>query len=557
MTGKAEGLKRRELFQQAAATVAAAGLLEGRAAATGACPTCSSATAGPAPARTATGQSITARAFGSDGSPAADVHLSSLLLVNAAGRPFELLPRITGAGTADTDIPPREKFEIMMTLLVRDFGTVYLYADNAGALYSDAVLPRGRELILNFEFASSRAAYVRRYVKAAQAEGMALSPGLRARLERGEAALAKAEKATQVKERVAYSNDSLAETMWAGEVAALERARQRIARQGPRPGFLFGCNAFGYAGSEEYARRFASLLNYATVPFYRASTERTEGSPDFHQVEAILEKLAGTGILAKGHPLVWFHSAGIPGFLKAKSWEELKRSCDDYIQRSVARFRTRIHTWDVINEAHDWANDLNLDAGQLVEITRLASESTRKADPTAFRVVNNCCTWGEYAARRRTYSGPLNRPSRTPLDYITAIEEARVPYEAIGLQIYYPGRDMLEIERQLERFFVFGKPVHITELGVSSSSEPLPAQENSRPSADVWHGAAWNETIQADWVEQFYTICYSKPEIQAITWWDFSDPAFIPHGGMLSPAFEPKESYRRLAKLLGAWRTGR
>ena len=48
-----------------------------------------------------------------------------------------------------------------------------------------------------------------------------------------------------------------------------------------------------------------------------------------------------------------------------------------------------------------------------------------------------------------------------------AVNDARVPYEAVGLQMYDPSRDMLEIERQIERFFV-GKAVHITELGVSS-----------------------------------------------------------------------------------------
>jgi GH35 family endo-1,4-beta-xylanase len=113
---------------------------------------------------------------------------------------------------------------------------------------------------------------------------------------------------------------------------------------------------------------------------------------------------------------------------------------------------------------------------------------------------------------------------------------------------------MFEIERHLERFFVFGKPVHITELGVSSSSQPLERGESRFPNRNVWHGDAWNETIQADWAEQFYTICYSKPQIEAITWWDLSDPAFIPHGGMLRPDMTPKESYQRLSALLAGWR---
>jgi endo-1,4-beta-xylanase len=496
---------------------------------------------------------LQARAFDAEGTPAGPGRLGSLLLMDANGRPFELLPKLQDAGAAAIGTP-RDKFELMMVLGVRGFGAVYLYADNGGALYSAEQLG-GSEMLLNFEFARSRAAFVRRYLERARAEGVTFAPAVEERLARGEAALSRAASAREIHERAGYSNDSLAETMWAGEMAVFERARHRIARNGPRPGFLFGANAFRFAASEEYARRYTALLNFATLPFYRAYTERqTEGQADYSNVEAILAKTAGTSLLTKGHPLTWFHRAGVPAFLKTKSWDELKRSCRDYILRSVGRFRSRIHAWDVINEAHDWANDLNLDAGQLVEITRLASETTRAADPTAFRVVNSCCTWAEYVARRQSYSGPLNREARSPLDYLRAIDDARVPYEAIGLQVYYPGRDMLEIERQLERFFVFRKPIHITELGVSSSSEPATSGENRTPNRNVWHGTEWNEQIQADWAEQFYTLCYSKPEIEAVSWWDLSDPAFIPHGGFLGADLRPKPSYERLAALLSGWR---
>ena len=504
--------------------------------------------AGAAVVLRAAGAPLTVRAFDDSGAPADAAMLGSLLLIDRDGRPFELLPQIGDNGTAVINTPGRP-FELMMILPVRGFGRVYLYADNAGALYT-----AGGEILLNYEFARSRAAFVRRYLKAARAEGLVTAGGLERRLARGEAELVAAAAARDPGERARHANASLAETMWAGEMAALERARYRIRRNGPRKGFLFGANAFRYAQSAEYARQYSALLNYATLPFYRAGTEKVEGSPDYSRVDAILEKMAGTGIRAKGHPLVWFHRAGVPGFLKQKNWEQLRQSCRDYIHRSVTRFRDRIPAWDVINEAHDWANDLNLDAAQLIEITRLAAQTTREADPKAFRVVNSCCTWAEYVARRRTYSGPLGRASRSPLDYLRAVGDAGVPYEAIGLQIYYPARDMLEIERQLERFFVFGKPVHITELGVSSSSEPTQTGENRTPNRNVWHGERWSEQIQADWIEQFYTLCYSKPQIEAITWWDFSDPAFIPHGGFLDAGFQPKEAYRRLAKLLAQWR---
>jgi GH35 family endo-1,4-beta-xylanase len=140
------------------------------------------------------------------------------------------------------------------------------------------------------------------------------------------------------------------------------------------------------------------------------------------------------------------------------------------------------------------------------------------------------------------------------LQYVRDVISAGVSFEVIGVQMYYPAHDLFEIDRQLDRFCQLGKPVHITELGVSSSVEP----SERDPITDVhwrrfWHGRPWSESEQADWIEAYYTMCYSKPEIEAITWWDFSDPAFIPHGGLVDENLRPKDGFRRLKKLIETW----
>jgi endo-1,4-beta-xylanase len=498
----------------------------------------------------AAGRTLTARAFDPAGKPAASRQMETLLLIDADSRPFELIPQQKGDGVCTIALPA-QNFQLMMRLPVRGFGEVYLYADDV----------RGPEALLNYEFARSRAAFVRRYVKAAQAEGVTFSAALLKRLDAGEAALKQAVAAADVPTRVRCSNDSLAETMWAGEMAAIERAQHRIQRNGPRPGFLFGCAAFGYARSEEYRQQYNAVFNYGTVPFYRNEVERTEGSPNYSRADAILEKTAGTPLLLKGHPLLWFKRQNMPQFLLTKSWAEVKASSREYALKTVGRYRSRIHAWDVINEAHDWANEFHYDPQQMVEITGMMSQAARLADPTAFRVVNNCCLWAEYAATRMTNNKPLERPSKTPLEYLRAVRDAKVDYDAIGLQIYCPGRDMLEIERHVQRFAALGKPLHITELGIPSTNDQRTLstyEQRGRtipyPIDAVWHGGEWSEQIQADWLEQFYTICYGMPQVEAITWWDYTDPGYMPNGGLLTRELRPKPAYQRLQKLIGSWR---
>ena len=191
----------------------------------------------------------------------------------------------------------------------------------------------------------------------------------------------------------------------------------------------------------------------------------------------------------------------------------------------------------------------------------MMSKAAREADPTAFRVVNNCCLWAEYAATRMTNDAPLDRPSRTPIEYMKALRDQKVDYDACGLQMYCPGRDMLEIERHMERFAALGKPIHVTELGIPSANDTrtLGTYEDRGktipyPIDAVWHGTDWSEQIQADWVEQFYTLCFSMPQVEAVTWWDFTDPGYMPNGGYLNRDLHPKPSYDRLLKLIGQWR---
>jgi GH35 family endo-1,4-beta-xylanase len=431
-----------------------------------------------------------------------------------------------------------------------------VYADNDGQGYSAREVA-GRAFNFCLEAASSRVAAVSRAEERFKAVGTRPSADYRQRMSKARTLLADARaKAADAASCARPAMASLADSLHAGEMLVIEHARAQIAARGPRKGFRFGCNGFRYPQlGEPYAELFTNLLNFVTLPFYRGMTERVEGQRDFSAAQKILERMLRSGVEAKGHPLLWFHRASIPEWLKGKTYDQVRASSRDYILDAVRRFKDRVHVWDVINEAHDWANDFSFDLDQLVELTRLAADATREADPKALRIVNSCCTWSEYVADGRNYSLPLGRPGRSVLSYVRDVLKAGVDFEVIGLQMYYPARDMFEIDRHLDMFCRLGKPVHITELGVSSSIAPVKvARDNPGISPNYWHGREWSEAEQAEWVEAYYTICYAKPAIEAITWWDFCDPAFIPHGGFADENLRPKEAYHRLKKLVTHWR---
>ena len=90
--------------------------------------------------------------------------------------------------------------------------------------------------------------------------------------------------------------------------------------------------------------------------------------------------------------------------------------------------------------------------------------------------------------------------------------------------------------------------VHITEFSVPSAH--LEGREG------YW-GEDWDEDLQATYLRAAYTIFFSKPKVQSITWWEAYDTlgTFVYHGGLCSETLQPKKAYYVLKDLIKSWTT--
>ena len=212
----------------------------------------------------------------------------------------------------------------------------------------------------------------------------------------------------------------------------------------------------------------------------------------------------------------------------------------------------------MVNEYHDWANIHNHTPEETTEITRLACEKTHEVDPRVTRIINNCCPWADYApwGKMARQKEPAGRSLRSPRRFMQDLTDAQVPYEVLGIQIYFPRRDLSDIVRLLERFETYGKPIYITEIGVTSYGINRQTVADPTKMADEpyeWH-RYWDEELQADWLEQVYTLYYSRPAIKAVNWYDFSDfRPFIVNGGLVREDCSTKVAFDRMKQLLEKW----
>lgn len=349
---------------------------------------------------------------------------------------------------------------------------------------------------------------------------------------------------------------ALSHAIFAAEAACFEAARIKLA-QNSRPDMLLGCNTWRYDKSAvRFQKYFTSLFNFATLPFYTYQVVPEEGRYDFARRDEILEWCESNNITPKGHPLWFGHQHTNPKWMFGKSYKELSSFAREYVRKNVTRYKGRIKAWDSINEPHDWANCFGFIQEELMDLARICCETVRESDPDAISIINVCLPFAEYVAGKFVCCGPVFEHPVSPLKFFERAIDNGIDFDVIGVQMYFPARDMVAVSRLLDEYARFGKPVHITEMGVPSG--PARGERDNVAEADpksqigltkgIWH-APWDEHIQADWLEQFYTIAAARPEIHALTWWDFQDPGFMKTAPFLFEDQVPREMYFRLKAL--------
>lgn len=215
----------------------------------------------------------------------------------------------------------------------------------------------------------------------------------------------------------------------------------------------------------------------------------------------------------------------------------------DRIQRDVTAFKGVVDMWDVINEVVIMPvfredNAVSRICKQLgrVELVKQVFNAAKQANPDAVLLINDFNLSEKYR------------------DLIAACLDAGVPISAIGLQTHqhqgYMGREKLE--EVLERFSVFGLPLHFTENTlVSGHLMPPDIVDLNDYQVPEWPTTPEGEERQRREWREMYEILFAHPLVEAITGWDFADGAWLgAPSGLVRADNTPKPSYYELQHMV-------
>ena len=138
---------------------------------------------------------------------------------------------------------------------------------------------------------------------------------------------------------------------------------------------------------------------------------------------------------------------------------------------------------------------------------------------TAFKTARAGESAGHADHQRLSHRSRLRRQG----DFATRGRGRQALYDVIGIQSHMHGGywGAARTWEVCERFARFGKPLHFTETTVVSGPEEGCRAGRPRPRAS---------SEQAEQVAEFYTVLFSHPAVEAITWWDFTRPGRLAAG---------------------------
>jgi GH35 family endo-1,4-beta-xylanase len=292
--------------------------------------------------------------------------------------------------------------------------------------------------------------------------------------------------------------------------------------------------------------RFLEVFNQTTLPFYWKHFEPERGRP---RTEALMKAAAwhaGRGVACKGHPLCW-HTLAPPWLLGMDEAGVLKEQLAR-IRRDVADFEGLVGAWDVVNEAvimpvfDKYDNGVTRLCNKLgrVGLVKAMFEEAKAADPGAVLLLNDFNTSADYAA------------------LVGDCLEAGVPIGVIGIQshMHQGWWGMEKTRKVLERFGRFGLPIHFTEVTIVSG-DIMPPEigdlNDYKPAS--WPSSPEGEERQAREAVLFYKTLLADPAVEAVTWWDLVDGAWLgAPGGLLRKDGSPKPAFEALKRLVkGEW----
>lgn len=240
----------------------------------------------------------------------------------------------------------------------------------------------------------------------------------------------------------------------------------------------------------------------------------------FDRFDRIMDFAESNRLAMRGHTLLWHHPRWFPDWVASYDFganprARAERMIREHVSTICRRYGTRIHSYDVVNEAVDNDNGTMRETafsramGGAEPVLDLAFHTARETAPRAQLVYNDYMSWGPRAANHR--AGVLR--------LLEGFRRRGTPVDALGIQAHIGGgnddgvefgvRQEGEWRRFLDQVTAMGYDLLVTEFDINDLGLP----------GDV----AMRDRAGADLTRAYFDIILSYPRMGDVLAWGMCD----------------------------------
>ena len=305
--------------------------------------------------------------------------------------------------------------------------------------------------------------------------------------------------------------------------------------------FLFGavCYAHGtfdHPGKEQrFTELFTRLFNYTMVPYhwswYEPQRERYKEPYTGNLVRWAQEN----GLKKKLHALIWHELC--PDWVTDENVEE------EYIRRINHLMTKHGNDFDFF----DLANETTVNDRFDNPVSRWVK---RKGPIEMMKFGTNLVR--QHKPDAKLLFGDWNVHGEEYFSFLHKMREEGVDIDILGMQSHMH-RDLWSQEetiRVMDRAAEYGWPIHFPECSICSGK---PIGEMNYGAGMINHFSETEEDLywQADFAKDFYTMVFSHPAVEALSWFDFTEHRWLnAPAGVVDDDLNSKPVYGTLYDLI-------
>ncbi len=349
----------------------------------------------------------------------------------------------------------------------------------------------------------------------------------------------------------AFAQQAIEEACHASELLVSSYADQRLAvrrKRSPKLPIQLGCHLAQFCPDDSTSEVFQQAFTAASVPLRWADVEPEEGSYRWETTDWQVSWCLDQRLSVTGGPVLDFAPNGLPDWLSTWAHDilNLQSFVCDFVQTAVSRYAGRIRQWEV--SAHvNTGGALGLTEENRLSLVARTLEVARQIDEENQLTIKVDRPWGDYQAR--------GNHRLSPLQFVDALVRSGVGLSGVNLEVamgYDCGcrttRGLIEVSRLIDLWSCLGIPLHVTLAFPSSVGRDELARPHIRTSdSDEAH---WNESAQAEFVEQYLPLLMAKQSVVSCFWTHLTDGSGhdYPNAGLLGLDAQPKPAFDQMVK---------